>query len=94
MDFHVTLKQILKRTGSQVWSVEPEFSVLEELRSMLKKNFGEVVEGGKILGDISIENVFRELIEGRKFVIDQLVLHISGERPKPPLSNPLGVELP
>ena len=158
---HITVKQILARKGSQVWSVEPEVPVLEALRFMAEKNIGAVVvlkdeipvgifserdyarkivlqgknerdtlvqdvmthqiigveknykieaclalmtdkfirhlpvvEDGKIIGVISIGDVVKELVAEQKFVIDQLVHYISGERQKPPIPEPSDVELP
>jgi CBS domain-containing protein len=158
---HVTVKQILDRKGYQVWSVEPEISVLEALRFMAEKNIGAVVvlqdevpvgifserdyarkivlqgkneratqvhevmthqvigvetdyeiqaclalmtnnfirhlpvvADEKIVGVISIGDVVKELVAEQKFVIDQLVHYISGERQKPPVPEPSSVELP
>jgi CBS domain-containing protein len=158
---HVTVKQILERKGPQVWSVEPDVSVLDALRFMAEKNIGAlvvlqnenpvgifserdyarkialqgkneretrveevmthevicvesdyemdaclalmtnkfirhlpVVEEEKIVGVISIGDVVKELIADQKFVIDQLVHYISGERQKPAIPEPSEVELP
>ena len=53
-----------------------------------------VVEDDKIVGIISIGDVVKELVEEQKFVIDQLVHYISGERQKPAIPDPSGVKLP
>lgn len=158
---NTTVRQILERKGDQVWSVEPEVSVLEALQFMSEKNIGAVivqqdenpvgifserdyarkialqgkneretrvqevmthevicvksdyemdaclalmtnkfirhlpvVEDDKIVGVISIGDVVKELVAEQKFVIDQLVHYISGERQKPAIPDPSGVELP
>jgi CBS domain-containing protein len=46
-----------------------------------------VVEKETVIGVISIGDVVREIIAEQKFVIDQLVNYISGERRKPPVSK-------
>lgn len=40
---NITVKQILERKGYQVWSLEPDVTVLEALRFMAEKNIGAVM---------------------------------------------------
>ncbi len=143
----VTVRQILKNKGSQVWSVEPTAMVYSALQLMADKEIGAllvlaegklvgifserdyarkvilhgktsaetqvsevmspdvvtvgaeqsiaecmalmtekrfrhlpVVEGGQILGVISIGDVVKAIISDQKFVIEQLESYISGRR--------------
>lgn len=143
----VTMKQILKNKGSQVWSVEPTAMVYSALQLMADKEIGAllvlaegklvgifserdyarkvilhgktsaetqvsevmspdvvtvgaeqsiaecmalmtekrfrhlpVVEGGQILGVISIGDVVKAIISDQQFVIEQLESYISGRR--------------
>jgi CBS domain-containing protein len=143
----VTVKQILKNKGSQVWSVEPAAMVYSALQLMAEKEIGAllvlaegklvgifserdyarkvilhgktsaetqvsevmspdvvtvgaeqsiaecmalmtekrfrhlpVVEGGQILGVISIGDVVKAIISDQQFVIEQLESYISGRR--------------
>lgn len=143
----VTVRQILKNKGSQVWSVEPAAMVYSALQLMADKEIGAllvlaegklvgifserdyarkvilhgktsaetqvsevmspdvvtvgaeqsiaecmtlmtekrfrhlpVVEGGQILGVISIGDVVKAIISDQQFVIEQLESYISGRR--------------
>jgi CBS domain-containing protein len=143
----VTVRQILKNKGSQVWSVEPAAMVYSALQLMAEKEIGAllvlaegklvgifserdyarkvilhgktsaetqvsevmspdvvtvgaeqsiaecmalmtekrfrhlpVVEGGQILGVISIGDVVKAIISDQQFVIEQLESYISGKR--------------
>ena len=143
----VTVRQILKNKGSQVWSVEPTAMVYSALQLMADKEIGAllvlaegklvgifserdyarkvilhgktsaetrvsevmspdvvtvgaeqsiaecmalmtekrfrhlpVVEGGQILGVISIGDVVKAIISDQQFVIEQLESYISGKR--------------
>jgi CBS domain-containing protein len=62
---HVTVKQILERKGSQVWSVEPDASVLEALQFMSEKNIGALV----VLQDENTVGIFSERDYARKIAL-------------------------
>jgi CBS domain-containing protein len=62
---HVTVKHVLDRKGSQVWSVEPDASVLDALRFMAEKNIGAVV----VLRDEALVGIFSERDYARKIVL-------------------------
>lgn len=48
----------------------------------------------EIVGVISIGDVVKELVEDQKYVIDQLVYYINGEKMKPSIPEPTSMELP
>jgi CBS domain-containing protein len=62
---HATVKQILERKGSQVWSIEPDVSVLDALRFMAEKNIGAVV----VLQDENTLGIFSERDYARKIAL-------------------------
>ena len=62
---NTTVKQILARKGSQVWSVEPEASVLEALQFMSEKNIGALV----VLQDEIPVGIFSERDYARKIAL-------------------------
>ena len=64
----ITVKDLLRKKGSQVFSVKPEDTVLEALKFMAEKNTGAVMvlEGGKVAGILSERDCVRKLdIQGR-----------------------------
>lgn len=60
----LTAKQILDRKGYQVWSVDPNVSVLEALQFMAEKNIGAlmVIKGKKLVGVFSERDYARKVI--------------------------------
>ena len=64
-----TVKEILERKGSEVWTVETETLVYRALQLMQKKSIGAVVvldEGGNVAGIISERDYARKVIlEGK-----------------------------
>ncbi|MFN2234689.1 MAG: CBS domain-containing protein [Anaerolineales bacterium] len=62
---NITVNQILERKGSQVWSVEPDASVLEALQFMSEKNIGALV----VLQDEIPVGIFSERDYARKIAI-------------------------
>ncbi len=59
----LTVRDILKTKGSQVWSVSPEATVLEALEIMAEKNTGALVvlDEGKLAGIISERDFARSI---------------------------------
>ncbi len=51
----MTVKSILQRKGSQVWSVTPDTTLLEALKQMAEKNVGALVvlDGERLVGIFS-----------------------------------------
>ena len=62
---NTTVNQILARKGSQVWSVEPDVSVLDALRFMSEKNIGALV----VLQDEIPVGIFSERDYARKIAL-------------------------
>lgn len=60
----VTVRQILKNKGSQVWSVEPTAMVYSALQLMADKEIGAllVLAGGKLVGIFSERDYARKVI--------------------------------
>jgi CBS domain-containing protein len=60
----VTVKDLLKRKGRNVWSIDPDKSVYDALMVMAEKQVGALVvrEGKKIVGMISERDYARKVI--------------------------------
>ncbi len=71
----LTVRDILKAKGSQVWSVSPEASVLEALVVMAEKNVGAlaVLEEGKLVGIISERDFARSIAKIGRCLIENPV---------------------
>jgi len=59
-----TVRDILKAKGSDVWSVEPDATVLEALQRMAEKEVGALVvtEGAQVVGLISEREYARKVV--------------------------------
>lgn len=59
-----TVKQLLDKKGTNVWTVDPNAAVRDALKIMADKEVGAllVLEGGKILGVISERDYARKVI--------------------------------
>lgn len=63
-----TIRQILKEKGGEIWSVSPEDTVYEAIRTMAVKGIGALVvlQDGKLYGMVSERDYARKVIlEGR-----------------------------
>ncbi len=64
----VTVSSILSSKGSRIWSVEPETTVFDAIKTMADKNVGAllVMEGEKLVGVISERDYTRKVaLKGR-----------------------------
>lgn len=88
--------QVQEVMTHQVIGIEKDYEIDACMALMTNKFIRHlpVVEDCKIVGVISIGDVVKELVAEQKFVIDQLVHYISGERQKPPIPDPSDMELP
>jgi CBS domain-containing protein len=59
-----TVRDVLARKGSHVWSVEPETTVFDTLRLLAEKDIGAVLvcEGGRPVGVFSERDYARQVI--------------------------------
>jgi CBS domain-containing protein len=67
----VKVKQILDRKGYQVWSIDPDQSVVDALRFMSEKNIGAamVMSAGELVGIFSERDYARKVVlQGRNEV--------------------------
>ncbi len=71
----LTVRDILKVKGSQVWSVGPEASVLQALVLMSEKNVGALVvlDEGKLVGIISERDFARSIAKIGRCLIENPV---------------------
>ncbi|MAT44267.1 MAG: histidine kinase [Anaerolineaceae bacterium] len=69
------VSDILEHKGSEVWSLTPQTTVLEALKSLEEFNVGAllVVNGEKILGVVSERDIVRQLAKSEKCSLDQPV---------------------
>lgn len=64
----ITVKQVLKEKGQDIWSATPDTSVYEALKLMSEKDIGAllVLEGDKLVGIMSERDYARKIIlQGR-----------------------------
>ncbi len=64
----ISIRQLLKRKGSEVWSTSPDASVYEALQLLAEKNIGALVvlRDGELVGVISERDYARKVILHRK----------------------------
>ncbi len=64
----ISIRQLLKRKGSEVWSTSPDASVYEALQLLAEKNIGALVvlRDGELVGVISERDYARKVILRRK----------------------------
>lgn len=58
-----TISEILHHKGTQVWSVDPDTTVLDAIKLMAEKNIGAllVMEGGRLVGILSERDYTRKI---------------------------------
>ncbi len=64
----INVRDLIRKKGSQVFSIRPDASVLEAMQMMAEKNTGAllVMDGNKVVGIISERDCVRKLdIQGR-----------------------------
>ena len=61
-----TISEILKKKGTEVWSVTPGTKVFEALRLMAEKNIGAVL----VIDNEQLEGIFSERDYARKVVLE------------------------
>lgn len=61
-----TISEILKKKGTEVWSVTPDTKVFEALRLMAEKNIGAVL----VTDNEKLEGIFSERDYARKVVLE------------------------
>jgi CBS domain-containing protein len=90
----ITVREILKAKGHDVWTVTPDASVFDALKLMADKNVGALVvlEEGRLVGIVSERDYARKLVLKEKFSKDTLVREIMTSRviyvrPEQPLKN-------
>ncbi len=76
---HTPVKEIMTR---EVETVSPEATIEECMAMMTEKRFRHlpVVEGGKVVGVISIGDVVKAIIDDQAFLLDQMEKYITGQR--------------
>ena len=72
----ITVSDLLKTKGNQVWSISPNMSVLETLQFMAEKDVGAllVLENEKIVGIISERDFVRSIAKNERCVLNTTVL--------------------
>ena len=72
----ITVSDLLKTKGNQVWSISPNMSVLETLQFMAEKDVGAllVLEDEKIVGIISERDFVRSIAKTERCVLNTTVL--------------------
>ncbi len=85
----VTVSSILSSKGSQIWSVKPDTTVFEAIRTMAEKNVGAllVMDADKLVGVISERDYTRKVaLKGRSSrdttVREILETHVVSATPK------------
>jgi CBS domain-containing protein len=73
-----TVREILQRKGSTVWSIPPEATVFDALQLMAEKNLGAVlvIKNDKVVGILSERDYARKIILHGKHSKDTLVKEI------------------
>jgi len=68
----ITVRDLLKGKGSDVWSVSPDDVVLKALNLMAEKDIGALVvlEQGKLHGIVSERDFVRSIAESERCLID------------------------
>jgi CBS domain-containing protein len=74
----ITVKDLLKVKGSEVYAVSPETQTLDALKLLADKNVGAllVVEGKKLAGIVSERDIVRQITKQGQFYLDQPVKQI------------------
>jgi len=74
----ITVKNILKEKGSQVWSIKPEAKVIEALKSMARREIGALVVTDKrgVVGIFSERDYARKIALKGKTSLDTSVRDI------------------
>lgn len=74
----ITVRQILKVKGSQVWSIPPQARIYDALQLMAEKDVGAllVMEGDRLVGIFSERDYARKLILHGKSSLDTLVREV------------------
>jgi len=77
----ISIRQLLKRKGSEVWSTSPDASVYEALQLLAEKNIGALVvlRDGELVGVISERDYARKVILHRKTSMKTPVMEIMTE---------------
>jgi CBS domain-containing protein len=72
----ITVSDLLKTKGNQVWSISPNMSVLETLQFMAEKDVGAllVLENEQIVGIISERDFVRSIAQTERCVLNTTVL--------------------
>lgn len=72
----ITIRDLLKNKGNQVWSISPDTSVIETLQLMAEKDVGAllVLEGDQIAGIISERDFVRSIAETERCILKTTVL--------------------
>jgi CBS domain-containing protein len=68
----ITVRDLLKGKGNDIWSVSPEDVVLKALNLMAEKDIGALVvlENGKLRGIVSERDFVRSIAESERCLID------------------------
>jgi CBS domain-containing protein len=74
----ITVKRLLEKKGSAIWSVTPHAMVYEALSVMAEKNIGAVlvIDNGVLVGILSERDYARKIILKGKRSVDTLVWEI------------------
>ena len=74
----ITVKRLLEKKGSEIWSIPPHAMVYEALSLMAEKNIGAVlvIDGGVLVGILSERDYARKIILKGKRSVDTLVWEI------------------
>ena len=72
----ITIREVLKVKGNQVWSITPDTSVLEALQLMTEKQVGAllVLEGEKIAGIFSERDFVHGVAEKERCIVNTTVI--------------------
>jgi CBS domain-containing protein len=78
----VTVKQILDRKGTDVWSIPPNYFVLQALQYMAEKNIGAVMvtEGKDLVGVFSERDYARKVVIAGKNETETMVMDVMTSR--------------